>query len=146
MSDNFFSINDDNIQFIQPPVVLTVGYHSLASRCFRHTSPSPYELEMAIAHIEDALQAEPLLRHLSTDYANADPYLHVIAQLAGAEETLSQQHIESVFNRVADVVSGSPKRPGEYPDEADFVSYLTLVREISHHLNIQNIRLVSQQV
>lgn len=143
-SGNFFSIGEDHIQFIPPQVVLTFGYHSLAGQCFRHGSPSAYGVEMAIAHVEDAIQAEPLLRGLSPDYASADAYLHIIAGLAGAEDRLSQPQIESVFNRVADVLSGSPKRPGEYPDEADFVSYLTIVREISHHLNIENIQLVGQ--
>ncbi|MEI7256611.1 hypothetical protein [Dickeya dadantii] len=46
-----------------------------------------------------------------------------------------QQQIENVFNRVADIISGSPCHDGEFPDEMGFIRYLIIVRELS--LNIR---------
>ncbi|WP_459594672.1 hypothetical protein [Dickeya ananatis] len=109
---------------------------------FRHTIPSAYDVEMAIATIEDVIQATSVLRQVAQQASCADPYLKEIARITGSHDMLTQQQIEDVFNRVADVISGSPKRDGEFPDEIGFISYLVIVRELSHHLNIQQIMLV----
>ncbi|GAB7201986.1 hypothetical protein [Dickeya oryzae] len=109
---------------------------------FRHTIPSAYDVEMAIATIEDVIQATSVLRQVAQQASCADPYLKEIARITGSHDMLTQQQIEDVFNRVADVISGSPKRDGEFPDDIGFISYLVIVRELSHHLGILQIMLV----
>lgn len=139
MSNASFSISEKTIQFSQPDLALPIGYLTIAHQFFRHDIPSPYEVEMAIATIEDHIQATPALHHIASEFDCHDPYLQQIMQLAGVENKMSQSEIEQVFNRVADVVSGSPKREGEFPEEKNFISYLLIIRELSHHLNIENI-------
>ncbi|ACZ77362.1 hypothetical protein LHK94_01665 [Dickeya zeae] len=140
--NELFTIGDDHVSFTAPEVVLPLGYQAIAHRFFRHTIPSAYEVEMAIATIEDVLQATSALRQVAQQASCADPYLKEIARITGSHDMLTQPQIEDVFNRVADVISGSPKRDGEFPDETGFISYLVIMRELSHHLNIQQIILV----
>ncbi|WP_192456993.1 hypothetical protein [Musicola keenii] len=139
---NTLTIDADWVRFSTPDVVLTLGYRAIARRFFHRDIPSPYEVEMAIAAIEDTIQATPTLHHVASHFACADGYLAAIAHSAGVNgPLLTQQQIENVFNRVADVIAGSPKYHDEFPDGADFISYLVIVRELSHHLNIQQITL-----
>ncbi|WJM86255.1 hypothetical protein QUF31_03800 [Dickeya chrysanthemi] len=141
MMNESFTIGEDHVRFATPDVVLPLGYRTIAHRFFHHAIPSPYEVEGAIAAIEDVLQATPALRQVAQQASCADPYLNQIAHIVGSHDLLTQQQIEAVFNRVADVISGSPKRAGEFPDDVGFVSYLVIMRELSHHLNIRQVTL-----
>jgi len=139
MSNASFSIGEQKVQFSQPDISLPVGYLAIAQQFFQRDIPSPYEVEMAIATIEDHIQATPLLHHIASAFDCHDDYLKQIMQIAGVSEVISQPEIEQVFNRIADVVSGSPKREGEFPEDKNFISYLLMIRELSHHLNIEKI-------
>ena len=137
MYNESFTISENKVHFSQPDISLPVGYMAISRQFFHHNIPSPYEIEMAIATIEDNLQATPQLHHLAPAFYCTDDYLKIISHIAGVEDTITQAQIEQVFNRVADIVSGSPKREGEFPDDKNFISYLLIIRELSHHLNIQ---------
>lgn len=141
MGNTMFSIGEDHIRFAQPALSLAIGYRTLAQHCFNHTPPTPYEVEMAIATVEDYIEAMPELQQLASNQVCADAYLQDIARRVGSEQALSQLELERLFNRMADVVSGSPMREGEFPDDKNFFSYLLIVRELSHHLGIQHIAL-----
>ncbi|WP_263065188.1 hypothetical protein [Dickeya dadantii] len=148
MMNDSFTISEEHVRFTAPDIALPMGYRAIARQFFHHNIPSPYDVEMAIAAIEDRLQATPALRQVAQHISSADGYLKEIARSAGSHDILTQQQIENVFNRVADVISGSPWRDGEFPDAPGFISYLVIVRErlivreLSHHLNIQQITLV----
>ena len=142
MGDAMFSIHEDHISFTQPPLSLAIGYRSLAQQCFHHTPPTPYEVEMAIATVEDHIEAMPELQQAVSHQVCTDAYLQDIAHRVGNEQALSQVELEHLFNRMADVVSGSPMKDGEFPNDKNFFSYLLIVRELSHHLGIQHITLV----
>ncbi|NAT78349.1 hypothetical protein CWD78_12790 [Dickeya dadantii] len=142
MMNESFTIGEEHVRFSTPDLALPMGYRAIARQFFHHNIPSPYDVEMAIAAIEDLLQSAPALRQVAQHFSSADHYLKEIARSAGSHDMLTQQQIENVFNRVADVISGSPWRDGEFPDETGFISYLIIVRELSHHLNIQQITLV----
>lgn len=139
MGSESFSICENKVHFSQPDITLPIGYLTISQQFFHHDIPSPYEVEMAIAMIEDHIQATPQLHHIADEFDCNDHYLQQIAQIIGAGDVIDQSEIERVFNRVADVVSGSPKREGEFPDDKKFISYLLIIRELSHHLNIQKI-------
>lgn len=134
-----FSISEKNVHFSEPDISLPVGYVAISQQFFHHDIPSPYDVEMAIATIEDHIQAAPQLHQIASEFDCNDVYLQQIAQVAGVAGVIEQSEIERVFNRVADVVSGSPKREGEFPNDKHFISYLLIIRELSHHLNIQKI-------
>lgn len=136
-----FAITEDQIHITQPPLSLAIGYRSLAQHCFRHTPPTPYEVEMAIATVEDHIEAMPELQQVASHQICADTLLHELARIAGNEREISQIALEALFTRMADVVSGSPLREGEFPDDTHFFSYLLIMRELSHHLGIQHIAL-----
>lgn len=140
MSNESFSISEKTVQFSQPDISLAVGYLAIAQQFFQRDIPSPYEVEMAISTIEDHIQATPQLHHIAPVFDCHDDYLQQIMRIAGVSEVISQSEIEQVFNRIADVVSGSPKREGEFPEDKNFISYLLIIRELSHHLNIEKIR------
>ncbi|MGG4605038.1 hypothetical protein ACLPHM_09630 [Paenalcaligenes sp. Me131] len=139
MSNATFTIDADQIRFTQPALSLGIGYRTLAQQCFHHTPPTPYEVEMAIATVEDHIESMPELLQTASQQVCADAYLQDIARRTGDEQTLSQLELERLFNRMADVVSGSPMKDGEFPDDTNFFSYLLIVRELSHHLKIQRI-------
>ncbi|WP_142502171.1 hypothetical protein [Klebsiella sp. 2680] len=141
MNNAFLSIHPDQVTFSSPAISLPVGYASVAGRFFRHRIPSPYDVEMAIATIEDCIQAETGLHAVAGTFRCSDDYLKAISRIAGELNPLTQGDIEDLFNRVADVVSGSPWREEAFPDDPHFISYLIILRELSHHLNIQNIYL-----
>lgn len=134
-----FSISQKKVHFSQPDISLPMGSLSIAQQFFHHDIPSPYEVEMAIAAIEDNIQATPQLHQIAPEFDCYDIYLQQIAQVTGAGKIISQSEIEKLFNRVADVISGSPKHEGEFPDDKYFISYLLIIRELSHHLKIQKI-------
>ena len=136
-----FSIDADQIQFTQPPLSLALGYRGLAQQCFHHLPPTPYEVESAIATVEDYIEAQPELLQVAEHQVCTDTLLKDIARMANNEEALSQMELEHLFNRMADVVSGSPMRENEFPNTRDLFSYLLIVRELSHHLGIQRISL-----
>lgn len=139
MSKAFFSISEQKVQFSQPEISLPIGYQGISQQFFRHEIPSPYEVEMAIATFEDHIQATPQLHHIAPEFNCQDDYLKQIMQIAGVANEIGQEEIERVFNRIADVVSGSPKREGEFPEDKNFISYLLMIRELSHHLHIEKI-------
>lgn len=139
MTNLSFSIGEQKVQFSKPDISLPIGYQSITQQFFHRDTPSPYEVEMAIATFEDHIQATPQLHHIADEYSCHDDYLKHIMQIAGVDNEISQAEIELVFNRIADVVSGSPKRDGEFPDDKNFISYLLMIRELSHHLNIEKI-------
>ncbi|WP_300000282.1 hypothetical protein [uncultured Cedecea sp.] len=139
MSKASFSIGEQTVQFSEPAISLPTGYLSIAQTFFHRDIPSSYEVEMAIATFEDHLQATPQLHHIAPEFTCHDDYLKQIMKITGVENEISQTEIERVFNRVADVVSGSPKRDGEFPEDKNFISYLLIIRELSHHLNIETI-------
>lgn len=141
MNNAFFSIRPDQVTFSSSDIFLPVGYASVAGRFFHHRIPSPYDVEMAIATIEDCIQAATGLHAVAGTLRCSDDYLKEISRIAGELNPLTQGDIEDVFNRVADVVSGSPWRENEFPDDPHFISYLIILRELSHHLNIQHIYL-----
>lgn len=144
MRSESFSIGENTVHFTLPDISLPMGYSVLSQQFFRREIPSAYDVEMAIATIEDHIQATPQLHHnIASEFDCADEGLKQIARLAGAGDVISQSQIEQVFNRVADIISGSPKRAEEYPDDHNILSYLLIVRELSHHLNIQKINIIS---
>lgn len=139
MCSESFTIGADKVHFSQPDISFAGGYAAISRQFFHHSMPSPYEVEMAIMTIEDLIQATPQLHHMASECNCADAYLKQISHIAGGNDVITQTQIEQVFNRVADIVSGSPKREGEFPDDKNFISYLLIIRELSHHLNIQKI-------
>lgn len=125
---------------------LAIGYAKLAKQYFNQPLPTPYQVEMAIIEIEDAIS---LIHHQwqaddsrQITFYCKDQWLQTIAILLNISTgDISREHIETLFNRVADVIAGSPKYSHDCPDSLEFISQLLIVRELMHHLDIKQLQL-----
>ncbi len=126
-------------------LVLSIGYSQLARRCFRHTLPTPRELENAIAVVEDELMKhrEAILPE-SALFATGI-LLHRIAQVAGIQDNgnLGIDVVEATFERLAAIVLGRPAAQDAIPTDAEFAAALTILRELMHHLSFSSISVLS---
>lgn len=78
MGSESFSICENKVHFSQPDITLPIGYLTISQQFFHHDIPSPYEVEMAIAMIEDHIQATPQLHHIADEFDCNDHYLQFI--------------------------------------------------------------------
>lgn len=124
----------------QPPrqISLPLGSTSLP---LRRTPPTPYELELAIAEIEDVLMYEnpPLPHGAALHLTSQQP----LAAILGAHE-LQRADIERAFGQLAAQLEGDPLAAGHFPLEPAFVAELLILREWMHHLDAPEVTL--QQV
>lgn len=118
-----------------------LGYLALVRKFFRHALPRAFELERAIAWIEDELMAiqddlpsEPLLQ-------STDALVRELALVAGVPDaptmTLSIDAVERVFNRMVDLVEGRPWSQDAATWRLESMAALLVLREIMHHLKFQ---------
>ena len=129
-------------------ITLALGAQKTATDFFKHTPPTPLEVETAINTIEDEIS--PLSKKInpSTALITEDYAIKQIALLADvtdeAEMVLSLDKLETLFNRWADVVSGRPVSRENLPDDLQFATVLLILREFMHHLHFEQICIVSK--
>lgn len=124
----------------QSQIILDIGYKKLIREHFKSQSPTPLEIEAAIITIEDSIERiystwPPTIDELITKNAQ----LSLIRHFFDEEEDLGVNHIELLFNRIVDIISGSPKRGEDLPDSNEFIACLLILREVLHHLSIKMI-------
>lgn len=123
--------------------VAAIGWDNIARDYLRHAPPTPPEMEAAITRIEDEIVAARAvlsgLRELETN----DPHIREIAIAAGLADagsiTLDVQAVEAVFNRLANVASGSPSRSQGLSEAPQFAATLLILRELMHHLGFSSV-------
>ncbi len=137
----------DNVTQFDQVITLNIGPKNIATRYFKHDIPSPYEVEMAIIEIEDTIEA---IAHTWHRYvanctvnlvASKTQFADLIA-ISKIDNTLIVSQLEYTFNRLADVIAGSPKRLNELKIDAQFISLVLILRELMHHLSIEAIHFV----
>lgn len=119
-------------------VLLAVGTHQLGAGPFRHTPPTPLELEHAIEAVENVVM--PLARVLppGTALHTADAHGHTLAALAhpgqptGTAVTIDD--VERVFNQLVAVSEGRPAASSGLPPGPAFAAWILILREFMHHL------------
>jgi exopolyphosphatase/pppGpp-phosphohydrolase len=129
-----------------PSVVLTLalGSQKTAREFFRSTTPTPLELESAIAWVEDEVYSAHV-RHRPwvpegavVTPSSTDPALHEIATLAGvaqgAVRVLPLEAMEHLFHRFAAVAQGRPAAHEGLPASPAFTATLVVLRELMHHM------------
>ena len=103
----------------------------------RHEPPTAYELEAAIADIEDALMPIiPMLpehRYLVT----SEPAISQIAKAAGIDDgeqiDLAMETVELLYTRLADLAYGTPLARLGVPGNRLFAATVLFLRELMHH-------------
>ncbi len=127
-------------------LVLVLGAQKTAHDFFRHSPPSPLELENAIVAVEDEVtRVVTVLPGTSTLYCSGSA-VREIATLAGVESgdpgtrvSLTLDAIEQTFNRLAAVAEGRPAIQEGLPDSTEFAAALLILREFMHHLRFSSV-------
>ena len=130
-------------------LVLVIGAQKTAGDFFRHSPPTPLELENAIAAVEDEVtRAVTVLPGASTLYCSGAA-VREIATLAGvapgetgARVNLVLDAMEQTFNRLAAVAEGRPAIQEGLPDSPEFAAALLILREFMHHLRFASVIVV----
>jgi exopolyphosphatase/pppGpp-phosphohydrolase len=125
------------------PLALDIGAQKTAQQFFKHAPPSPYELENAIATVEDEVmrvrpQIVPGSRLVTSDAA-----IREIARLAGlapaAQIELPLDAMEQVFQRLTARSLGRPASQDDMPTDTAFAATLLILREFMQHLHFASI-------
>lgn len=126
--------------------MLDIGTQALGNGPFRHTPPTPLEIEHAIEHVENAVM--PLLRQLprGTQLVTGDAAARELHRLTHEREAagalLLIDDVEQVFNRLAAVSLGRPVASSGLPVQAEFAAYVLILRETMHHLGFASLTLL----
>jgi exopolyphosphatase/pppGpp-phosphohydrolase len=130
-------------------LTLTIGSQKTAREYFKHTPPSPLELENAIAMVEDEVTQARKLIPAGASLCTSDESIREIALLSGvtAGETmrLSLEAMERTFDRLALVSLGRPASSEGLPASNSFAATLLILREFIHHLQFAEITILSNQ-
>jgi len=124
-------------------LALAIGAESTARDHFRHSPPSPLELENAIMAVEDEVtRALPLMATGAT-LVTRDAAIREIALLsgvtAGERMQLSLDAMERCFDRLAQLSLGRPMSSDSLPASTSFAASLLILREFMHHLRFEAI-------
>ncbi len=126
-------------------LALALGSQKTATEYFRHTPPTPGELENAIMAVEDEVTRARTLVAGHGTLQTTDAAIRGIAVLAGvvvqAEMQLSVEAVERSFDLLAALVQGRPASSAGLPNTAEFAATLLILREFMHHLQFAAIRI-----
>lgn len=121
---------------------LGAGSGRTAGEHFRHSPPTPLELENAIAAVEDQIMRVRALLPQGGMLYSADPAILGLARLAGVSgDMLPVQEVERVFSRLAAVSLGAPASLEQLPTDAALYATAVILRELMHHLGYASIAL-----
>ena len=126
-------------------LVLSIGSNMTAIDFFKHTPPTPGEMETAIMGVEDEVtRARKLLTGHPTLFTR-DVSIRELALIAGvsdqSEMILSLEAVERTFDLLASLVLGRPASSAGIPTNPAFAATLLILREFMHHLQFESIRI-----
>lgn len=120
---------------------LPLGLHTLAQYRFQGHMPDALALEQGIEEVEDAIMpAGPWLPrpvHLQTH----DALLHDIACVAMAENVLTRDAVEQLFERLARQAERAGPADALLPQDPVWAAALLVLRECLHHWHVSELHL-----
>lgn len=120
---------------------LPLGLHTLAQYRFKGQMPDALALEQGIEEVEDAIMpAGPWLPrpvHLQTH----DALLHDIACVAMAENVLTRDAVEQLFERLARQAERAGPADALLPQDPVWAAALLVLRECLHHWHVSELHL-----
>ncbi len=124
-------------------LVLSIGSNKTAVDFFKHTPPTPGEMETAIMVVEDEVtRAGKLLTGHPTLFTR-DASIRELALIAGVsdqpEMILSLEAVERTFDLLASLVLGRPASSAGIQTHPTFTATLLILREFMHHLKFDSI-------
>jgi exopolyphosphatase/pppGpp-phosphohydrolase len=121
-------------------MVLDLGFRRTSATFFKHSPPTPGEIENAIQWVEDEIARARSVAASRPLLFTADAQVRQMARLAGAENaTLTTPLVESLFDQLAARSQGRPASQTDFPDDAEFSAHLLILREFMHHLQFEAI-------
>ena len=127
-------------------LTLAIGTQKTAKAHFKHTPPSPLELEKAIATVEDEVTRAKTLMPTGARLVTTDRSLRDIALLSGLPSApamrLPLDTMERTFDRMVQRSLGYPASFDRLPAGNDFAARLLILREFMHHLQFADITLL----
>lgn len=129
------------ISYLSNNISLPIGFKNLSGFEFQHSPITPYEAEIAIEHIENAIiPARKRLPQGQLILFCHDDKLHLLLENSHTQGTfLATSLIESVFNELVNVINGSPANATTLPTNKEFSAFLLIIREITHHWNLDGV-------
>lgn len=124
----------------EPPRLqfLELGLRRTVEQQFKTTPPTPLALETAIMVVEDVVMPLRALIPEGALLCSHDTVVHQIAQVSGLAAhgpmVLSLEDLERSFNRMSQVVLGSPAAHQGLPGDPHFAMALLILREFMQHL------------
>lgn len=119
---------------------LAIGSQKTAAAFFKHTPPTPGEIENAIMLVEDEVN---LARKLVAGHMVlwcADPAVQAMADIAGVRgRSMPVDTVERLFDLLAALSQGRPASIAGIPNTAHFAATLLILREFMHHLGFEAI-------
>ena len=123
---------------------LAIGSQKTAATFFKHTPPTPGEIENAIMVVEDEITLARKLVIGHTTLFCADPALQAMAAMVGIDAAhgrrMSVDTVEGLFDLLAALSQGRPAASAGIPDTPSFAATLLILREFMHHLGFAEIR------
>ncbi len=120
---------------------LPLGLHTLAQHRFQGRMPGALALEQAIEEVEEAIMpAGPWLPR-PVRLQTHDALLHAIAGVAAAEEVLTRDAVEQLFERLARQAERAGPPDALLPQEPVWAAALLVLRECMHHWQVQELHL-----
>jgi hypothetical protein len=118
---------------------LLIGSARTAAAHFRHSPPSPFELENAIAAVEDEIARARVELPRSATVFTADAPIRDIALDCGVPSAprmqLTREALEQAFQRLAaqSLRAAAPSPPD--PAGNELAAVVLILRELMHHLD-----------
>jgi exopolyphosphatase/pppGpp-phosphohydrolase len=127
-------------------LMLEIGFRRTSSDMFKHSPPSPREIENAIMLVEDEVtRARDIAVQRGLLYST-DELVCDMARMAGCPYaptiTLTIERVERLFEQLAARSEGRPASQVEIPDDPEFAAALLILREFMHHLHFDRIELL----
>ncbi len=143
-----FEIFTDSKEDSSKSYLVNIGYEDVSNRFFKKFPPTYDEVDYAINYTEELIV--PLHNSIDSNmllYSN-DSHLKEVASIAfntytdeNGFLTLPTVELESVFNRLSDIIKGLPASQDVIPQDNKFAAYMLILREILHHLYFKAIKI-----
>jgi hypothetical protein len=129
-------------------MALSIGSGKTASEFFRHSPPTPLEMENAIMAVEDEVIRARTVATPNCTLCTSDACIREIALLAGVADSrhmaLSIEAVERQFDLLAAFTLGRPATSAGIPTTSGFAATLLILREFMHHLQFTSITIESE--
>jgi exopolyphosphatase/pppGpp-phosphohydrolase len=128
-------------------IILGIGSQRIANDYFKHSPPTPGELEAAIDTVEDEVtRVQGILgggAELFTTDASVREVALAAGQTTGSTMVVSVDQVERTFGRLAAVSLGRPAALEGLPPDREFAATLLIVREFMHHLGFSQVTILT---